>query len=53
MIQDPDGYRIVISSLKAINKRDRIMSETHKKILFKYYSDYLDEVVSETMWQKL
>ena len=29
------------------------MSETHKKILFKYYSDYLDEVVSETMWAEI
>lgn len=27
--------------------------ETHKKILFKYYSDYLDEVVSETMWAEI
>ncbi len=26
---------------------------THKKILFKYYSDYLDEVVSETMWAEI
>lgn len=29
------------------------MAETHKKILFKYYSDYLDEVVSETMWAEI
>lgn len=29
------------------------MLETHKKILFKYYSDYLDEVVSETMWAEI
>ncbi|WP_347053472.1 DUF4265 domain-containing protein [Flavobacterium olei] len=28
-------------------------NETHKKILFKYYSDYLDEVVSETMWAEI
>jgi len=27
--------------------------ETHKKILFKYYSDYLDEIVSETMWAEI
>ncbi|MBE8724703.1 DUF4265 domain-containing protein [Flavobacterium hungaricum] len=27
--------------------------ETHKKILFKYFSDYLDEVVSETMWAEI
>lgn len=26
------------------------MQDTHKKILFKYYSTYLEEVVSETMW---
>jgi len=29
------------------------MTDTHTKILFKYYSDYLDEVVSETMWAEI
>ncbi|PWB22782.1 DUF4265 domain-containing protein [Flavobacterium sp. HTF] len=29
------------------------MKDTHTKILFKYYSDYLDEVVSETMWAEI
>lgn len=29
------------------------MQETHKKILFKYYSTYLEEVVSETMWAEI
>ncbi|WP_431241590.1 DUF4265 domain-containing protein [Flavobacterium sp. P21] len=29
------------------------MSETHKKILFKYYSDYLEDNVSETMWAEI
>ena len=29
------------------------MEDTHKKILFKYYSDYLDQVVSETMWAEI
>ncbi|SHH52908.1 DUF4265 domain-containing protein [Flavobacterium defluvii] len=29
------------------------MQETHKKILFKYYSDYLEETVSETMWAEI
>ncbi|MEG2102706.1 MAG: DUF4265 domain-containing protein [Flavobacterium sp.] len=29
------------------------MKETHKKILFKYYSDYLEETVSETMWAEI
>ncbi|WP_264537668.1 DUF4265 domain-containing protein [Flavobacterium sp. N1736] len=29
------------------------MAETHKKILFKYYSTYLEEVVSETMWAEI
>ncbi|PIF70331.1 DUF4265 domain-containing protein [Flavobacterium sp. 2] len=29
------------------------MAETHKKILFKYYSDYLEETVSETMWAEI
>ena len=29
------------------------MAETHKKILFKYYSTYLEEVVSETMWSEI
>lgn len=27
--------------------------ETHKKILFKYYSTYLEEIVSETMWAEI
>jgi hypothetical protein len=27
--------------------------ETHKKILFKYYSDYLEDTVSETMWSEI
>ncbi|SNR92554.1 DUF4265 domain-containing protein [Flavobacterium sp. ov086] len=29
------------------------MQDTHKKILFKYYSTYLEEVVSETMWAEI
>ncbi|MRX69949.1 protein of unknown function [Flavobacterium resistens] len=29
------------------------MTETHKKILFKYYSDYLEDNVSETMWAEI
>ncbi|MFH6936959.1 DUF4265 domain-containing protein [Flavobacterium sp. YO12] len=29
------------------------MAETHKKILFKYYSDYLEDTVSETMWAEI
>ncbi|WP_426485105.1 DUF4265 domain-containing protein [Flavobacterium sp. 2] len=29
------------------------MQETHKKILFKYYSDYLEDNVSETMWAEI
>jgi hypothetical protein len=29
------------------------MSETHIKILFKYYSDLLEETVSEKMWAKI
>lgn len=29
------------------------MTETHKKILFKYYSDYLQDNVSETMWAEI
>jgi len=29
------------------------MAETHKKIVFKYYSTYLEEVVSETMWAEI
>lgn len=29
------------------------MQETHKKILFKYYSDYLEDTVSETMWAEI
>lgn len=29
------------------------MQETHKKILFKYYSTYLEEIVSETMWAEI
>ncbi|MBS7230619.1 DUF4265 domain-containing protein [Flavobacterium psychroterrae] len=29
------------------------MAETHKKILFKYYSTYLEEIVSETMWGEI
>lgn len=27
--------------------------ETHKKIVFKYYSTYLEEIVSETMWGEI
>lgn len=29
------------------------MAETHKKIVFKYYSTYLEEIVSETMWAEI
>jgi hypothetical protein len=29
------------------------MQDIHKKILFKYYSTYLEEVVSETMWAEV
>lgn len=29
------------------------MQETHKKILFKYYSDYLEDTVAETMWAQI
>ncbi|MFH6991369.1 DUF4265 domain-containing protein [Flavobacterium sp. FlaQc-48] len=29
------------------------MAETHKKIIFKYYSTYLEEIVSETMWAEI
>ncbi|SHL41134.1 DUF4265 domain-containing protein [Flavobacterium chilense] len=29
------------------------MAETHKKIVFKYYSTYLEEVVTETMWAEI
>ena len=29
------------------------MQETYKKILFKYYSDYLEDTVSETMWAEI
>lgn len=29
------------------------MADTHKKILFKYYSTYLEEIVSETMWAEI
>ncbi len=29
------------------------MADTHKKILFKYYSDFLGETVSETMWAEI
>ncbi|MEO6176580.1 MAG: DUF4265 domain-containing protein [Flavobacterium circumlabens] len=29
------------------------MAESHKKVLFKYYSTYLEEVVSETMWAEI
>ncbi|WP_264550981.1 DUF4265 domain-containing protein [Flavobacterium sp. N2038] len=29
------------------------MQETHKKILFKYYSNYLEDNVSETMWAEI
>lgn len=29
------------------------MSETHSKILFRYHSDILDEVVVETMWSEI
>lgn len=30
-----------------------MQQETHKKILFKYYSTYLEEIVSETMWAEI
>jgi len=29
------------------------MAETHKKILFKYYSDLLEDTVVETMWAEI
>ncbi|MGO4773045.1 DUF4265 domain-containing protein [Flavobacterium sp. W22_SRS_FK3] len=29
------------------------MAETHKKILFRYYSDLLEETVVETMWAEI
>jgi hypothetical protein len=29
------------------------MENTHTKILFKYYSDYLEDNVSETMWAEI
>ena len=29
------------------------MTETHAKILFRYHSDILDEVVVETMWSEI
>jgi hypothetical protein len=29
------------------------MQDTHRKILFKYYSTYLEEIVSETMWAEI
>lgn len=29
------------------------MSETHIKVVFKYYSDLLEETVSETMWAEI
>lgn len=29
------------------------MQETHKKILFKYYSDLLEDTVVETMWAEI
>jgi len=29
------------------------MAETHKKILFRYYSDLLDDTVVETMWAEI
>ncbi|WP_316632645.1 DUF4265 domain-containing protein [uncultured Flavobacterium sp.] len=29
------------------------MEDTHKKILFKYYSTYLEEIISETMWAEI
>lgn len=29
------------------------MAETHKKILFKYYSDLLEDIVVETMWAEI
>ncbi|WP_428233025.1 DUF4265 domain-containing protein [Flavobacterium sp.] len=29
------------------------MQESHKKIVFKYYSTYLEEIVSETMWAEI
>jgi hypothetical protein len=29
------------------------MTETHKKILFKYYSDFLEDQVTETMWAEI
>ncbi|MEO8535810.1 MAG: DUF4265 domain-containing protein [Flavobacterium sp.] len=29
------------------------MEDTHKKILFRYYSDYLEDTVVETMWAEI
>lgn len=29
------------------------MAETHKKILFRYYSDLLEDIVVETMWAEI
>ena len=29
------------------------MAETHKKILFRYYSDLLEDTVGETMWAEI
>ncbi|MWB96875.1 DUF4265 domain-containing protein [Flavobacterium sp. GA093] len=29
------------------------MQETHKKIVFKYYSTYLEEIITETMWAEI
>ena len=37
-------------SLKSATK---IMAETHKKILFRYYSDLLEDTVVETMWGEI
>ncbi len=29
------------------------MTATHKKIIFKYYSDYLQDTITETMWAEI
>lgn len=29
------------------------MENTHTKIIFKYYSDYLEDTISETMWAEI
>lgn len=29
------------------------MNDTHQKVVFKYYSDYLEDTISETMWAEI